>query len=224
MLHKTSGIVLNFIRYSESSIITKIYTEKFGLQSYIVNGVRSKSSRSKIALFQPLTILDLVVYYKQQSSIQRISESTCKFPFKSIPFDQKKVCLAIFISEILIKCLKEEIENKELFQFLQDAIHNLDVTLSEYENFHLIFLIDLAYFLGFGPSSVEDIVKREVLSAISKEEIDFINQLLNKQTNQIKTSNTTRRNILGHLLTFYQTQIENFGEVNSVEILKEILK
>jgi DNA repair protein RecO (recombination protein O) len=75
MLHKTRGIALNYIRYRESSIIAKIYTEAFGIQSYIVNGVRSsKSKMNRIALFQPLTLLDMVVYHKsKEATIHRIS-------------------------------------------------------------------------------------------------------------------------------------------------------
>jgi DNA repair protein RecO (recombination protein O) len=64
MLHKTRGIVFRFTKYGESSIIVTIFTELFGIQTYIVNGIRSKNSKGKIALFQPLTLLDLVVYYK----------------------------------------------------------------------------------------------------------------------------------------------------------------
>ena len=42
MYSKTKGIVLNSIKYGESSIICRIYTAKLGLQSYLVNGVRKK--------------------------------------------------------------------------------------------------------------------------------------------------------------------------------------
>ena len=50
MLHKTNGIVLKVIKYSESSIISNIYTERFGLQTYIVNGVRSAKAKGKAGL------------------------------------------------------------------------------------------------------------------------------------------------------------------------------
>jgi DNA repair protein RecO (recombination protein O) len=74
MLQKTSGIVLGFLRYGDSSIITRVYTEEYGLQSYIVNGVRSAKAKNKISLYQPLTLLDLVVYHKENKDLKRISE------------------------------------------------------------------------------------------------------------------------------------------------------
>ena len=52
MTYKTKGIVLNFIKFKESSIICKIFTESFGLQSYIINGVRSSNKSKNMSLFQ----------------------------------------------------------------------------------------------------------------------------------------------------------------------------
>jgi len=65
MLIKTRGIVLQQFKYLDSSLIVKIYTEELGLQSYMVKGSRSKKSTQKPAYFQPLSLIDLVVYHKE---------------------------------------------------------------------------------------------------------------------------------------------------------------
>src|SRR4051812_34859696 len=144
MLFKTGGIVLNYIKYKETSIICKIYTEAFGLQSYIINGIRNNKAKNKIALFQTLTLLDLVVYNRPNSSLNRISEIKCHYPFKSIPFDLRKTTIALFLSEILNKTLKEQAENEDLFSFLKNSIKFLDKADENFENFHLQFLIKLS--------------------------------------------------------------------------------
>ena len=46
MYSQTKGIVLSSVKYSESSIICKVYTAKLGLQSYIVNGVRKRKEEA----------------------------------------------------------------------------------------------------------------------------------------------------------------------------------
>ena len=74
MLHNTRGIVLNTIPYSDTSLIVKIYTEQFGLQSYIVSGARSKKGQRKANLLQPLSQLDLVVQHREKNTLQRIVE------------------------------------------------------------------------------------------------------------------------------------------------------
>ncbi len=84
MLVKTRGIVLNFIKFRETSIITRVYTEQLGPQTYIVNSVRKKGPGARIALFQPFTLLDMVVYTSPKGGITRISEYKCSYPFASI--------------------------------------------------------------------------------------------------------------------------------------------
>src|SRR6185312_8583119 len=76
MLHKTKGIVLRTVKYAETSIIVSIFTEMFGLQSYLVNGVRTNSRKgsSKTGFFQPAAILDLVVYHHEPKNLERIKE------------------------------------------------------------------------------------------------------------------------------------------------------
>src|SRR6185369_7455791 len=108
MLHKTRGIVFRFTKYGDTSIIVTIFTELFGLQTYIVNGVRSKSAKSKIALFQPLTLLDLIVYYKENANIKRIKEIRCVHQYQTVQTDVRKSSIGMFLNEILNKTVKEE--------------------------------------------------------------------------------------------------------------------
>ena len=74
--HKTKGIVLKTVRYGETSIIAGIFTELFGLQSYLINGVRitSKKGSGKANLLQPGAILDMVVYHNELRNLQRVKE------------------------------------------------------------------------------------------------------------------------------------------------------
>ena len=120
MTYKTKGIVLNFIKFKESSIICKIYTESFGLQSYIVNGVRS-SNKTKMSLFQPLTILDLVVYNKSSVNIQRLKEMKIDIIYMTNHTDIKKISVCIFLSELLSKILSNEPNQNQKFNFLYNS-------------------------------------------------------------------------------------------------------
>ena len=222
MLFKTKGIVLSFIKYSETSIITKIYTAEFGLQSYIVNGVRNKNSKTKIALFQPLTLLDLVVYHKNTGGIQRISELKCNYPFKSIPFDLHKSSIGIFLAEVLSKTLKEDYSNPALFDFLNHSIATFDDQKDKIENFHLKFLIDFAGYLGFMPTRANDITTSGHIKSPTNEELEFLDSLIS--SSEIKPiNNSTRRVCMDYILEFYSYHVENFGTLNSVRVLKEVL-
>lgn len=222
MLHKTRGIVLGHIKYGDTSIISKIYTEVFGLQTYIVNGVRSKSSKNKIALFQPLTLLDMVVYHKENRDINRISEMKCNTVFHSIPFDQKKISMVIFLAELLGKTLKEQSPNQELFELVLHTISYLDESEKQYENLHLQFMIRLAALLGFSPGSVENILE-EIRLSLSEEEKKNLSELMIVAPDQyVRISNHNRRHLLDCLVRYYSIHIENFGSMNSLTVLHEI--
>jgi len=153
MLYNTPGIVLHQVKYSESSVIAKIYTKLFGLQSYIIHGIRNKKSKIKPALLQHLTLVDMVVYHKAKSNIQNIKEIKIAYPFQSIPYNIHKSSIAVFINEILYNVIKEEEANADLFRFLFSSIQILDLKESHYATFHYLFLMQLTKHLGFYPET-----------------------------------------------------------------------
>ena len=230
MLVKTRGVVLKFIKYRESSIIVRIYTETLGLQSYLINGVRSsRSKRNKIALYQPLTLLDLVVYFREEKQLQRLSEAKCNNPFVTIPLNPKKSAVVLFLVEILGKTLKEPSGNPELFEFIWDSLKRFDDVDFPFENFHLIFLVKLAKFLGFAPQNASEIYEelRHKLDSHwpSSNEGDLMNHLLNGEMSDTPTlSNKLRSNLLTILLTLFQVHVEHFGSVKSVQVLNQIFR
>jgi len=219
MLHKTKGIVFRFTPYGETSIIVNIFTEAFGLQSYIVNSVRSKSGKGKIAMYQPLTLLDLVVYHKENAGILRIKEVSCSHVYQSLLSDPKKSCIGLFVNEILNRTVKEESHTGALCNFISDSLLVLD-SLERAENFHLIFLIKLSKHLGFGPFAKAE------LSAwlLSGSEDVILDELLEADYHyQIKMNNDQRRNLLDAFIRFYGTHVEAFGTLKSVQVLREVL-
>ncbi|HKH60512.1 MAG TPA: DNA repair protein RecO, partial [Flavitalea sp.] len=128
MLHKTKGIVIRVVKYGETSVIVSIYTELFGIQSYIVNGVRtsSKKGSGKANLFQPAAILDLVVYHNELKNIQRLREFKWAYLYNNLFFDVIKNSVALYMIELMQKSLKQPEPNADLFHFLEDAFLHLD--------------------------------------------------------------------------------------------------
>jgi DNA repair protein RecO (recombination protein O) len=221
MLHKTRGIVFRFTKYGETSIIVTIFTELFGIQTYIINGVRSRNSKSKIALFQPLTLLELVVYYKENASIKRIKEIKCAHQYQALAADIRKSTIAIFISEVLNKTVKDETHAQEIFEFLFHALILLDHQQTSFENFHLIFLIKLSRFLGFGAHQADEILGARMLDG---EEENLLKRLLETDfTEPIPMTNEQRRNLLEAILRFYTQHIDSLGEIKSVQVLRDVM-
>src|SRR5215475_10195580 len=108
MLHKTRGIVFKTTEYGESSVIVQVFTEKWGLQSYIINGVKKPKAKISRNMLQPLHLLDMVVYHKAAGSVQRISELKNAPVLQSIPYDVIKSSMAMFLNEVLYKCIRQQ--------------------------------------------------------------------------------------------------------------------
>lgn len=228
MLHNSRGIVLNYVKYSETSIIVRIFTEEFGMQSYIVNGARSAKARGKMALYQPLSLLDLVVYHKTGKDIQRISEAKFSYAFADIPFNPIKTGVSIFLTEILSKLLKEEAENRTLFDFVFQSIVIFDHLETSTSNFHLQFLLKCSGYLGFQPESAESFIEELAEYGLHFRTLEaervLISDLMNLPLgSQIQLSSQLRRDVLSHIIKFYQIHVTGLSEIKSLEVLKEVM-
>lgn len=235
MLVKTRGVVLHYIRFRESSIIAKVYTEALGVQSYIVNSVRKKGPGARMALFQPFTLLDMVVYTSRNGGLTRISEYKSTHPFATIPFDIRKSSILLFLSEMVSRTVREEEENPALFHFLYNAIIFFDAQRGGYENFHLVFLLQLSSLLGFGPGSGAEIVEQVAFTANAQSATSapsvlamqahevYFNQLLHHPDQATIPNGKVRRELLAVLIRFYQLHVEKLGEIKSLAILSEVL-
>ncbi len=221
MLHKTRGIVFRFTKYAETSIIVTVFTEQFGIQTYIVNNVRSKSAKGKIALYQPLTLLDLVVYHKESASILRIKEVRCVHPYQTITSNFKKSTIALFLTEMINKAIKEQTHAREICDFLFDSFITLDRDQIQVENFHLIFLIQLSKLLGFGPTHTSEILTPFFSD---DEEEKILKQLLTATyQSTLLINQAQRRNLLDVLLRFYAQHIEGLGEIKSLAVVRDLI-
>ena len=219
MTYKTKGIVLNFIKFKESSIICKIYTESFGLQSYIVNGVRS-SNKTKMSLFQPLTILDLVVYNKSSVNIQRLKEMKIDVIYMTNHTDIKKISVCIFLSELLSKILSNEPNQNEKFNFLYNSFLIYDGLEKNIKNFHIQFLLKLTKFFGFQISDSSQITKAYLNK---KEQNDFVMDCISMDYNsQIHSNYSERNDVLNSLIIYFSQSLGINIKLKSLQVLKEV--
>jgi len=228
MLKKTSGIVISYIRYRETSIVVKIFTRDLGLKSYIVNGVRIVGSKGKMALYQPLTLLELVVYDKEGAGLNRISEIKLSRAFQRIPFDFFRSGVAMFVGEVLGKSIYENYENESLFDFLYYAISHLDEEKVSLSIFPIVFLWETSRFLGFAPMDAEsffDEMELEVKSSdfITREK-KYLDYLIQKSfACEERIPAVFRKSLLDHFLVFYSQHLDNSSEWKSIKVLRQLI-
>jgi len=239
MIHKTRGIVLHQLKYSETSLIVKIYTELFGLQTYLVKGARSKRSALRNSHFQPMTLLDLVVYHREKNQLQHIREAEISEPFHAISSDLRKSTMALFLSEILMKSVNEDEANIDMFSFISSSLRFLDMQEEGVEYFHLFFLAKLSMHLGFyprgNPAQEGDHfdLREGSFASIKPAHPDYLDRELGLKLFMLSTCQAVdlahmfmdknlRSELMNAILLYYQIHLNGLGTIKSVEILKTV--
>lgn len=219
---------MSYIKYSESSIIVRIFTRDFGLKSYIINGARSKSAKSKMAFYQPLTLLDLVIYDKEGGNLNRISEAKLMMPFQLVPFDFLRSGIAMFMAEVMGKSVFEGYQNEEFFDFLESTIRLLDEKETTLVHFPLVFLWESSKYLGFAPEDSEsffmELKQYPQGPDVMEEEKDYLKSIISQSFLCSDTSpSKIRRNMLDHFLLFYGNHLDLAYDWKSVKVLRQMM-
>ncbi len=240
MLHKTRGIVFKTTDYSESSVIVQVFTEKFGLQSYMISGAKKPRAKMGYNMLQPLHLLDMIVYHKNTGNVQRIKELKNTPVLKTIPYDIIKSSIALFLNEVLYKAVKQQTADENLFDFVFNAIEWLDHQTEGLANFHLLFLIQLSRYIGFypdrylvGEADYFDMKNgvfcrykpNSILYLSPPHTANFARLLLCNFENihQLKLTNEERRYLIQKILEYYAMHVEGFGNIRSHDVLEEVL-
>jgi DNA repair protein RecO (recombination protein O) len=240
MLLSTRGIVLRSIKYSESSLITDIFTEGKGLQSFIISGVRKGKSKVGPALLQVTGLVDLVAYFNESKDLHRIKEIKSAYPYQSLLFDIRRSSVGMFLAEVCRRAIQKGEENPAMFEYIFQSFVHLDQTSESISNFHLNFLINLSGFLGFAPygsyseeSPFFDLREGSFVAAqpfhndcLNKTDSLLLADLLGQEKDNFwdfKISKSDRKNLVEHLLDYYKIHLDHFKEINSHKILEEVL-
>lgn len=235
---KTSGIVLHATKHTDSSTIISVYTQQFGRVSYLVHGVNKKKSVVRAAFLQPLSIVAIDVLHTPGRDIQRMKDIRMKHQFNAIPFDPVKNSLALFISEMLFRVLRQTEPDESLFLFLENSIQQLDYCEAGIANFHLVFLIKLSRYLGFEPNRDDEQTKYfDLLNGVFLQQkplhTHYLTPEISEQFNKVldvdyssmqnlSLSRATRAKLLEIMIEYYRLHIPEFHGLNSLSVLQSL--
>lgn len=236
MLVNTPGIVLHSLKYSETSLVCKIFTEKLGLQSYLLQGVRSAGKKNKAALFRPMNMLDLVVYHKKDhKGLQRIKEYSLAYIYRDLPFNIVKSSLAMFYTEVLHHAIKEDAADEDLYHFISKSLEELDQAEAHLADRHIRFLVGLSGHLGFLPEGDHseltpffDLVEGSFVASRPVHP-NYLDGDISKHLSKVLNSDldytvpgSMRAPMLEKMIDMFRYHIDGFPQMRSHTILREL--
>jgi DNA repair protein RecO (recombination protein O) len=236
---KTRGIVISSVKFAESSLIVRIFTERLGQVSYIVNGVRTARSSARAAMLRPLTLLDLDILHRENKNLQRIKDFRRAHAYALLPFDTFRAASATLIIEVVSKSLRDHDPQPELFEYVYHSLVHLDEMIQMNNDFHLQFLVRYTHYLGFAPQGEcegdtlrFDLAEGSYVDAhhSGKYMLDLtLSKLLyhidHSQIEQplaIRITRGQRQALLQALLTYFQLHLEGFAGLNSPDVLRAV--
>ncbi len=149
MLAKSQIIVLHTIKHGDTGIVVQCYSNTAGRTALYFRGSSKKSNNA--SLLHKLNILDVVAYSSGNGTMPTIKEISVPYNLSTLRSDIYKSSIAIFISELLGKTVREAEANPHLYSFISSSVQILEHTTDGVSNFHIHFLTHLCKMLGFMP-------------------------------------------------------------------------
>jgi len=237
--YKARGIVLNTVKYGDSSMVAQLLTDVGGRRSYMVQGIRSSRGHgSKAALFQPMFAVEFEGLESSRMDMHRFKEVRSGIVLRNMPFDVRKSTVALFMAEVLYRLVRESEPNERLFEFVWGSVEALDLLDEGVANFHLWFLANLSRFLGFSPGNAYErgdvfdmheglfTTVPSVRSAVmDAENAEIFRDLLEcdvRYLGEIGLNRNRRVDFLDAMLSYYGYHLDAIHSVRSIKILREV--
>ena len=208
----------------------------------MVNGVRTGGKAgSKATLYQPAALLNLEVYHNELKNMQRIKEAGWHLLANNIFSDVIKNSVALFMIELLQRSLKQPEENTELFDFVSHSLEQLESSSPKVAaNFPLYFSVNLQYFFGIAfhrnhqlnnffdlqeGSFVPDEPSHKYFLGgnAASYTAELLKVMQPHELEQLHLNSTLRNAMLDGYVTYYKLHIQDFGEMRTLPVLRQIL-
>lgn len=238
MLIKEKAIVIQKTQLVEKKCLVKLFTQNHGFIETVCFASNSPSSKVKVNTLWPLSLIEVELLIRQNKEIHQLKETQTCF----IPVNTNKSLIKLNIlqlmAEVLSKTIKIQQGNKELFVFLENLIVIIDKSEdSEISNIINYFLIELTIYLGIEPqnnfSTLEpyfdcragEFTKYGLVMPLGFDLhlSECLSNCLKNNTIALKLNNKTRKELTDGLLAYYTFHIPNFGQLKSLEIIRELV-
>lgn len=250
-MERLKGIVLRTVKYGENGYVVDMFTDHRGRMSFDAKRTAHRSSNLKSGRVNPSTImpLSLVEFDCNIHGQMRLPTAKAIQPyhtFRTLHFNPVKASIALFIAECLSSLLREEGENRVLYQYIEDSLKWLDYAEESYANFHIVFLMRLTRFVGIYPNTdvssmyrsintlYYDLMNSEYRAAqpehqhyLQPAEARAIPYLLNMDYENMHLYRMNRRQryrCLEVIVEYYMLHFSGFREPKSLEVLQDVFE
>ena len=238
MIEETQAIILRKQLFKENEVILTTYSEEKGRVDFVMYGATGKSKGRHMAFLQPLCLTRIIADFRPKQDLQVVRRISNQEPLMGLLTNPYKSTIALFLAEFLHHALRTNEQDRVLFLFLQESIRYLDLCdSSSIMNFHLAFLVRLSVFMGLTPNLGEqerltdyfDLEESEYThyrhasaTLLSPPQQEYLRNLLRinyRNMGLFQLTREQRSDLLDRIITYYQSHIQGFGELKTLDVL-----
>ena len=215
MTKNTELIVLHTTKFGENSLVVHTLSREYGRRSFLLRGIGKKSG---LSLFLPLTLLEGDVTESTKSTLWTVKGLVSRHPLMGIRNSISKNAMTMFMSEVLFRVMKEGVYEQGMYEWCERNILMLDAIKTDFSNFHIRFLLELAVQLGFRPEAVD-------LMPFAGDHYSVIEQFMAlpfAESMLIPLNGPLRNEIAEEILRYIEFHTDSAVNINSLKVLREL--
>ena len=209
-------IVLGTTKVGESGIVVHTLSREYGRRGFLVRS----GKKAGMALFLPMNVLEADVVETPKSDLWTIRNISLKEGLTSVRENLYKNTMTLFLAEVLFRTLREGMAEDGLYEWCIGSLLALNAMESDFSNFPVMWLMELAGAMGFRPS-FDDI------APFAKENLKEMKLLLNADFSEsmlIPLNGATRNALCEELLQYLSYHTEYPVQIKSLSVLRELYK
>lgn len=239
MESKTHGIVLRTVKINDNKLIVDFLSREEGRVSAVWKVSNSRTSKVRRQYFQPMTILNVNLERSPRQHMSRIKEAQIAIPYSSISLDGDKMAITFFLAEFMNYATRSMHTDALLYDFVEQSLTWLDASNKGIANFHLMFMVRMSLFLGFQPDmstykegALFDLregvfcttapLHSDFLNAEDAKKMQILMRMSPSNLHLFPLSRNERNRIIDITLMYYRLHIPQFGEMKTLEVLREL--
>ena len=214
MTTNTELIVLHTTKFGENSLVVHTLSRDYGRRSFFVRGAGKK----QMSLFLPLNILEADIQESTKTTLFTARNLSVRCPLAGIRNNMFKNSMTMFMSEVLFRVLKEGVYEQGLYEWCMKTILLLDAISTDFSNYHIRFLLELAVAMGFRPEGKD-------LEPFVGEHYPIVERFMQEpfaESMLIPLSGTVRNELSEKILRYIEFHTESSININSLRVLHEL--
>ena len=189
-------------------------SKEYGRRGFVVRSLNKKM----MSMLLPMNILEVTVADSGKSGLLPVRNLMVSCPLMGIRSNLYKNTMPMFLSEVLYRVVKEGTDEPGLYEWCEKQIMLLDAIETDFSNFHIRFLLELAIALGFSP-------KIDDLRPFLGDNQFIIEKFMSTsfaESMLMPLSGFLRNEICEGVLRYIEYHSESTLTINSLKVLREL--